>query len=380
MKTYFRAALSILLAAPVFGADTLPSQGLVAHEWGTFTSVAGENGEAVNWQSLTGSTDLPCFVHRATTGGVIFKSTLMSLERMETPVVYFYTQRKAIVSLRADLPSGSITEWYPQASSTPNSGRGMGTIAWNLEVLPGSKLEFPMTDERDHYFAARDTDAAPVRAGNEAEKMLFYRGVAGFPTPLAARFGKDGGLKLTPRSGAIGFAMLFENRGGKIGYRILRDLQSEKNVDAPELSGDAAAVQRELKDALTSAGLYPKEAAAMLATWSDSWFEEGMRVIYLTPRSVVDSVLPLHIAPAPESVARVFVGRIELLPDYLKETLATAIAKTDKSVLDRFGRFYGPFSNMIRVPAPKETQDYMNAKFARALEPAKGCGGVAVKP
>ena len=53
--TQFRTALAVLLAAPIFGADTLPPhQGLVAHEWGTFTSVAGAHGEALSWMPLTG--------------------------------------------------------------------------------------------------------------------------------------------------------------------------------------------------------------------------------------------------------------------------------------------------------------------------------------
>ena len=34
------------------------------HEWGTFTSVAGENGQAVDWLPLSGPSDLPCFVER----------------------------------------------------------------------------------------------------------------------------------------------------------------------------------------------------------------------------------------------------------------------------------------------------------------------------
>jgi hypothetical protein len=34
--------------------------GPTAHEWGTFTSVAGADGQAVEWFPLTGSTDLPC--------------------------------------------------------------------------------------------------------------------------------------------------------------------------------------------------------------------------------------------------------------------------------------------------------------------------------
>jgi hypothetical protein len=375
MLNRYRIALAILLAAPVFGADkTLPSsQGLTAHEWGTFTSVAGSSGEALSWVPLNGSSDLPCFVHRM--GPSIVKALSFAIERMETPVVYFYTAKKSAVSLRADLPSGLITEWYPQAASAPNTGRGGGSIEWNMELMPGSTPDLPMTTPNDHYFAARETDAVPLRASGEAEKMLFYRGVASFASPLAAQFMDNGQLELRPRSAAIGFAMLFDNRGGKTGYRIIRDLHASQRVDMPELSSDSAAVRRELAQALTQAGLYEKEAAAMVATWKDAWFEEGTRLFYLTPRSVVDEVLPLHIAPTPQAIERVFVGRIELLPQYRKQILSEAIAKTDKGVLDQFGRFYSPFIQMMNAKPAVETQQYMNAKNAEAVRKAMlGCG------
>ena len=371
--TQFRTAVAVLLSAPIFGADTLPpNQGLVAHEWGTFTSVAGTHGEDLRWLPLTGASDLPCFVHRS---GYNLKAS-SALERMETPVVYFYTQRKTVVSLRADLPSGTITEWYPQASSEPNTGRSGGTIAWNLELTPGAKPDLPMTNLSDHYFAARETDAVPLRASGEAEKMLFYRGLANFPTPLTVEFARDGRLEIRPKSVPVAFAMLFENRGGKVGYRIVRDVKAGQTIEMPELSGNAADVRGELARALVAAGLFPKEADAMIATWRDSWFEEGMRLFYLTPRSVVDSVLALHIAPAPEAVARVFVGRVELLPEYLKETFAAAVAGNDKKALDHFGRFYSPFIEMTGIKAPSATQNYMNGKFSQAL---KGAGESACK-
>jgi hypothetical protein len=363
--TQCRTALAVLLAAPIFGADTLPpKQGLVAHEWGTFTSVAGAHGEDLRWMPLTGASDLPCFVHRSDYN----LKTSSALERMETPVVYFYTQKKGTVSLRADLPSGSITEWYPKAAAEPNTGRSGGTIEWNLELTPGATPDLPMTNPSDHYFAARETDAVPLRASGEAEKMLFYRGLANFPVPLTAEFARDGRLGIRPKSAPVAFAMLFENRGGKVGYRIVPDVQAGQAIEMPDLSSDAPTAQRELAQALTAAGLYPKEAAAMVATWRDSWFEEGMRLFYLTPRSVVDSVLPLHIAPPPEAVARVFVGRIELLPKYLKETLAVAVVSNDKKALDRFGRFYFPFIDMTGIKAPSATQDYINVKFSQAIQ------------
>ena len=35
---------------------------------------------------------------------------------METPVVYFYTDRETKVSVKVDFPRGWITEWYPFAA------------------------------------------------------------------------------------------------------------------------------------------------------------------------------------------------------------------------------------------------------------------------
>ena len=36
---------------------------LIVHEWGTFTSIAGKDGVALEWRPLNGATDLPKFVH-----------------------------------------------------------------------------------------------------------------------------------------------------------------------------------------------------------------------------------------------------------------------------------------------------------------------------
>ena len=59
----------------------------------------------------------------------------------------------------------------------------------------------------------------------------------------------------------------------------------------------------------------------MIETWRDSWFEEGMRVFYLVPRSLVDRELRLSVQPAPARIARVFVGREEILSPYMRDRL-----------------------------------------------------------
>jgi hypothetical protein len=93
--------------------------------------------------------------------------------------------------------------------------------------------------------------------------------------------------------------------------------------------------------------LYEKEAAAMIATWRDSWFEEGMRIFYVVPRQEVDRVLALRIEPAPAAIERVFVGRMEVLSPAMRETLSTALAAGDTATLTRFGRFTRPFCDQI---------------------------------
>src|SRR5260370_33772620 len=56
---------------------------LTAHEWGTFTSIAGNDGEAVEWSPLTRSTDLPGFVEHFLDPG--FRLGLRGTVGMERP-------------------------------------------------------------------------------------------------------------------------------------------------------------------------------------------------------------------------------------------------------------------------------------------------------
>src|ERR1700674_3808309 len=65
---------------------------LTAHEWGTFTSIAGNDGQAVEWSPLTGAPDFPGFVEHFRDPG--FKLGLRGTVRMETPVLYFYSSKE----------------------------------------------------------------------------------------------------------------------------------------------------------------------------------------------------------------------------------------------------------------------------------------------
>src|SRR5881394_3442259 len=91
--------LGILLLALLSSAIALPTTsdnvGMTVHEWGTFTSIAGANGEATSWRSYATPADLPCFVHRFPG----FKGGLLGTVRMETPVLYFYSSHDATVDV-----------------------------------------------------------------------------------------------------------------------------------------------------------------------------------------------------------------------------------------------------------------------------------------
>ena len=335
-----KSILAFVLALPLFGTGSLqPVSPVTVHEWGTFTSVAGANGDSVTWAPLRAAGDLPCFVHSI--GPAKYWPGLV---RMETPVDYFYTQIPARVSVHVDFPDGTVTEWYPKAAQADHS------IYWNdLNILPGANLELPSSKGASRYYAARATDSAELRSGDENEKVLFYRGMGNFKVPVEPIVTGKGVALRNNSVEPIPVAILFENQNGRIGYRIVRNLKDSVSLHAPELNASFDSLRDDLTAALEQSGLYPKEAAAMIETWRDSWFEQGMRAIYLMPRATVDTVLPLRVTPAPKETQRVFVGRVEILSPWTERTIRAAMETNDANKLDRFERFLDPFLKQIRA-------------------------------
>src|SRR2546421_6569749 len=292
---------------------------LVVHEWGTFTSIAGKDGVALEWRPLNGASDLPKFVHTMQEGSVGLrhipgKGDLTARVRMETPVLYFYTPNEMDVSVKVDFPKGKITEWYPQAR---NVSAG---IDWGkFKVMPGAALNFPVESAESHYYPARDTDAAPVQVCGtsgkpaQAEKFLFYRGVGTFDLPISVKLEGDNILLKNLGKDEIAHLVIFENRGGKIGYRLCDAFTGEMKHERPALDKNIDSLLQDLKQILVSSGLYEKEAEAMIKTWRNEWFNEGTRVFYILPRATTDAILPLTINPSPTEIVRVLVGRAEVI-------------------------------------------------------------------
>ena len=367
---------------------------LVVHEWGTFTSFSGSDGIKLEFRPLV-ENDLPSFVfNRAKqTGNWLGKFSITALQRMETPVTYFYTPVERDVSVRVEFPKGLLTEFYPPAreiapefalskdgalarlfSGVSEEGQVElkdSMIDWGtVHLIPpeslhadvadrelaariGRHVEQTMTPEAQrfpHYATARETDSAiiqsrhlarngnkywPIPAADYFEKFLFYRGVGNFELPLTLEAGPDGRYELT-NSGAdeirslflvsvVGEEIRFKHYDGIDGHS---SLVLEQSQDVQTVDGLAAAVAK----ALTSEGLYEKEAWAMVNTWKLSWFgEEGTRLFYSVPARITDELLPLHIEPQPDELVRVLIGRLEIMTPGEEQRVLELVARSASS-------------------------------------------------
>jgi len=362
--------------------------GLVVHEWGTFTTVRNKEGQALLWRPLSFESDLPKFVYSVDRGQswkandltYRTKSATPVTVRMETPVIYFYATQQTDARVRVGFP-GIITEWYPQAQL---KDRG---IEWNrLRIFPDLRVELPHSLIENHYYAARETDGSILELSgdekNEYEKFLFYRGVGSFSLPVSLKLQADRVAVTNTSEEKQLHGILFENRSGQIGFTTLKLSEPEATIDRPTLGTPLADLRKELRTMLIEAGLFEKEADAMLNTWRDSWFEEGLRLFYVMPRTQTDTILPLKVEPEPKSIVRVMVGRTELItPDAEKNVSAQLLKLNDPSPsvrtaarkqIDRYGRFVESILTQISAAPPNPR---VKAAAQRLLEELRQVGG-----
>jgi hypothetical protein len=362
-------------------AKQTPENELIVHEWGTFTSIAGPDGLAMDWLPLTGSTELPSFIEHYQ--GAHFKGGLRGTIRMETPVLYFYSPRETTVSVKVAFTKGLITELYPRANSLNpgNSPRDLslydqksfGSIKWNsVHITPQGSADFPSDNSGNQYYAARQTSSAPLLVdtptGPQGEKFLFYRGVSTFLPPLTAAVASDNTVQLKNHYlEPIPNVILFERRGNKAAYRVLGALRDQAALATLDLPASIDSLPSNLEGVLTSQGLFPDEAHAMLETWKDSWFEEGSRIIYILPRSFVDSVLPLTVMPIPASTVRVFVGRLELITPATQQAVESAFASNDRATLAKYNRFLEPILNSMIRQSPDPAHQHRLTEYLNSV-------------
>jgi hypothetical protein len=340
------------------------------HEWGTFTSVAGEDGAAIGWEPLSGPSDLPCFVHHLDQRNL--KAAEYGTVRMETPVMYFYPLKPITVSVHVDFPNGRVTEWYPQASSVQPSSRRKGWIEWKGVHLSNIGDSLPKLGGASRYYAARETDAWPLRSQEENEKLLFYRGIGDFGVDIRPVVHTGGVLIHNEGAETIPAAIVFENHAGHMAYHFIRGLREPVNVNFSDLGGTIENLRSEFEDELIEMGLYRKEAHAMLETWHDSWFEDGLRIFYILPRAKVDTLLPISINPSPAQLVRVFVGRVELLSPQMRQEISGALENGEVDVLKKYGRFLNAFLREMSggpagPPMDERASQFLQRSYRRAL-------------
>ena len=396
-----------VVSIALFGTAMSGAQGtseVVVHEWGTFTTVAGEDGRAVNWLPLGGPVDLPCFVQCYKNRQIKFlagaeqdgpidyetaRSTLVGTVRMETPVLYFYAPEDTTVSVRVRFPRGLMTEWYPAATvSQPivvptilDNPNVVGAIDWpQVRITPDRKPTYPTGSGTSHYYAARNTDASPLLVNGQEEKFLFYRGVASFPSIVSAALDQDNQVTVS-NLGAhpLSSVILFENRAGRISYRQLDGgLARTATIARPTAPARFEDLRRDLIAMLVGTGLFQKEADAMVETWRESWFEEGTRVFYLVPPKAVGDILPLTVAPEPAAVARAFVGRMEIITPETLVRVQMAINTGDDKALSVFARFLGPITDRLAartssVSDRSRLRALANSMFAAYVKSVGAC-------
>ena len=430
-----RVALTLGVAAAVFAAAA--ASGLagggpecdsrfVVHEWGTFTSMSGEDGVALEGLSRE-EEELPSFVYSRSEvrdcplrekgwKGLEVPAEHVT-QKMETPVLYFHSREARRVRVRVDFAKGLISQWYPVSDllGPPELARSDGPLdlskiessflQWDVEVLArGAEkpAEVPAVSKDDPWSFARDVDAnwlrtlprkSPERAGpTEAEKYLFYRGLGAFRLPLSATAERGGKFKLHNAGDvAIPYTVTFEVKGDRAriaggavvppnGEADVRFIDPEDWLPADRLLEKLGSW---MDDVLRKNGLNEDEARAMVRTWSRSWFRsEGTRVVWIVPRQVTDALLPLSIDPKPDDVVRVLVGRMELIPpetaDEVEAALRdarskdTAVATAAQSRLDRLGRFLEPHLRNVQA---RTNDDTVRARAAEMLADLSKPGG-----
>ncbi len=362
-----RAHFAILcLTARLVAAD------FTVHEWGTFTSVVGSDGRMLPGLEVE-EERVPNFVHSLAGFAPANKGWDRPVRgvtvKMETPVLYFYSASPQRVRVEVRFNGGSISQWYPNREDGENPPAGpttftpagrpvdapppidfstgyRGHATWHADILAPAtpvSINTPRELETPQWPRARVKEANLVRsARGEVEGFIFYRGMGHFELPLAVEARDDSTMMLrNTGNDPLPFLWVYERTGhahrdwcGAIAAGERQLVRTDATAEEPE---------RKFQRALVDAGLSEHEAAALRATWRESYFERpGLRVFWIVPRAFTDAVLPLALQPPPKRLERVLVGRTEVMTPAFEAQLREEFARDGgkRWAGDRYFRAY----------------------------------------
>ena len=396
---------SVVTIAMTSTSAKVPSDSYTVHEWGTFTSVSSSEGELMDGLFLE-EEQLPSFVHRLYVPlikGLKMKNVDLPRNdlkgvniKMETPVIYFYSDKEREVDVSVSFQGGIMNQWYPRAlkgreANVKSKGERVAffngvdfrntysdKLDWKVKVLsPDSRLSYtsPQNMETPTWVNPRFVDANMLQIGKEREKFIFYRGLARFQQPFKVSAQSETQITVqNTGKDEIGFAMVYEytkDKKAKVWWTGSLNGGEQKLVEKKELNVEES-IHGKFVDALVSAGLYEKEAKSMLETWRHSYFEkEGLRVFWIVPRKFTDEILPLKLKPAPKKLERVLVGRTEVMTPQLEQNLLYSFVNNTKANPFWFNKNLA-FSSNYSIEGRTNVDRYFKAWQSRVNQLLKG--------
>ena len=150
--------VSLVAVAMTSTADEEKSGDYIVHEWGTFTSVSGSDGEFLDGLYLE-EEQLPGFVHEIKIphdpmlavkfrGFGLPPNHLKGVNiKMETPVIYFYSDEERTVDVNVKFKNGVVNQWYPQSSN--DRTKVIGVDPYGVDSIYFKDFKVPFTDTID---------------------------------------------------------------------------------------------------------------------------------------------------------------------------------------------------------------------------------------
>ena len=338
------------------GMGPQDADGLVVHEWGVVTVIAGTAHSSLRTAGCTrkGAKEvdptLPPFVltwDRFIGNAIDLNGDLVPVRK---PIVYFYSKEQRTISVRVSVPTGAPAAWWPPGATysprpdyhipsgkrTPGGPRLKeiqardGSLRWDRLVIA---LEGTGMEKAEGWWeTARKTDAALVASGRKVEKFLFYDALVTFDPQVEVDWKKGGKIRLRNDSPeAYGHLFAVRVKEGKVSFAHLPELKAGATADLSTAPG----APETLAQALVEAGLFKKEAEGLVDILREEFFSiDGTRVLMVASREAYDRLLPIEITPAPKELRRVLVVQLECLDEERREEVAKWIEGLGAEGLD----------------------------------------------